>query len=104
MSSELRMPTRAAGALGSGWAMAERELRAGWPSADRKVHGKQRMTTAPGRGLAPAMSYAAAPDRYDLIRYRRCGRSGLKLPEVSPGFWQNSGSDRPLDLQRATVM
>src|ERR1700722_11540809 len=62
------------------------------------------MTTAPGRDHAPAMSYAAAPDRYDLIRYRRCGRSGLKLPEVSPGFWQNSGSDRPLDLQRATVM
>jgi len=50
------------------------------------------------------MSYAAASDRYDQIRYRRCGRSGLKLPEISLGLWQNFGSDRPLDLQRAIVL
>src|SRR3984957_17491379 len=50
------------------------------------------------------MTYVAAPDRYDQIGYRRCGRSGLKLPEISLGLWQNFGSDRPLDLQRAIVL
>jgi L-glyceraldehyde 3-phosphate reductase len=50
------------------------------------------------------MTYVAAPDRYDQIGYRRCGRSGLKLPEISLGLWQNFGSNRPLDLQRAIVL
>jgi L-glyceraldehyde 3-phosphate reductase len=49
------------------------------------------------------MTYAAAPDRYDQIPYRRCGRSGLRLPEVSLGLWQNFGDDRPLDTQRAII-
>ena len=35
--------------------------------------------------------------------YRRCGRSGLKLPAVSLGLWHNFGHDRPLDDQRAIV-
>src|SRR5580704_5380171 len=50
------------------------------------------------------MTYVPALDRYDQIRYRRCGRSGLKLPEISLGLWQNFGSDRPLDVQRAIVL
>jgi L-glyceraldehyde 3-phosphate reductase len=45
------------------------------------------------------MTYVAAPDRYDQIDYRRCGRRGLKLPEISLGLWQNFGSDRPLTLR-----
>jgi L-glyceraldehyde 3-phosphate reductase len=49
------------------------------------------------------MTYVAAPDRYSRIPYRRCGRSGLKLPEVSLGLWQNFGNDRPLDTQRAIL-
>ena len=49
------------------------------------------------------MSYAAAEDRYQQIPYRRCGRSGLLLPEVSLGLWQNFGDDRPIDTQRAIV-
>jgi L-glyceraldehyde 3-phosphate reductase len=49
------------------------------------------------------MTYAAAADRYDQIPYRRCGRSGLKLPEISLGLWQNFGEDRPLDVQRAII-
>src|SRR5579871_375339 len=49
------------------------------------------------------MTYAAAPDRYDQIPYRRCGRSGLKLPEISLGLWQNFGEDRPLEVQRAII-
>ena len=35
--------------------------------------------------------------------YRRCGRSGIELPEVSLGLWQNFGDDRPLDTQRAIL-
>jgi L-glyceraldehyde 3-phosphate reductase len=49
------------------------------------------------------MTYAAAHDRYDKMRYRRCGRSGLQLPEISLGLWQNFGDDRPADVQRAVV-
>jgi L-glyceraldehyde 3-phosphate reductase len=35
--------------------------------------------------------------------YRRCGRSGIELPEISLGLWQNFGDDRPLDVQRAIL-
>jgi L-glyceraldehyde 3-phosphate reductase len=50
------------------------------------------------------MTYVAALDRYDdKMPYRRCGRSGLKLPEISLGLWQNFGDDRPLTTQRATI-
>jgi L-glyceraldehyde 3-phosphate reductase len=49
------------------------------------------------------MTYVPAPDRYDSMRYRRCGRSGLKLPEISLGLWHNFGSDRPLETSRAIV-
>ncbi|MQY09067.1 L-glyceraldehyde 3-phosphate reductase [Actinomadura macrotermitis] len=49
------------------------------------------------------MTYVAATDRYDRIQYRRCGRSGLKLPAVSLGLWHNFGDDRPLDTQRAIL-
>jgi L-glyceraldehyde 3-phosphate reductase len=46
------------------------------------------------------MTYIAADDRYQRTPYRRCGRSGILLPEVSLGLWQNFGNDRPLDVQR----
>jgi L-glyceraldehyde 3-phosphate reductase len=49
------------------------------------------------------LTYAAAEDRYQQIPYRRCGRSGLMLPEVSLGLWQNFGDDRPIDTQRAIL-
>ena len=49
------------------------------------------------------MSYAPAPDRYDAMTYRRCGRSGLKLPLLSLGFWWNFGDDRPLETSRAVM-
>ncbi len=48
-------------------------------------------------------SYVPAEDRYGSMTYRRCGRSGLLLPAVSLGLWQNFGDDRPLDTQRAIV-
>ena len=47
------------------------------------------------------MTYVAAPNRYDSMTYRRCGRSGLKLPAISLGLWHNFGHDRPYDRQRA---
>jgi L-glyceraldehyde 3-phosphate reductase len=49
------------------------------------------------------MTYVPADDRYDLMPYRRCGRSGLQLPAISLGLWQNFGDDRPIDTQRAIV-
>ncbi|HZD68567.1 MAG TPA: L-glyceraldehyde 3-phosphate reductase [Actinomycetes bacterium] len=49
------------------------------------------------------MTYIAAADRYDAMRYRRVGRSGLKLPALSLGLWQNFGHDRPLEQQRAII-
>ena len=49
------------------------------------------------------MTYIAAGDRYDNGHYRRCGRSGLKLPEVSLGLWQNFGDESPAETQRAIL-
>jgi L-glyceraldehyde 3-phosphate reductase len=48
-------------------------------------------------------SYHPAQDRYQSMTYRRCGRSGLLLPAVSLGLWQNFGDDRPIDTQRAIL-
>ena len=39
--------------------------------------------------------YVAAPDRYDAMTYRRCGRTGLRLPAISLGLWHNFGDDTP---------
>jgi L-glyceraldehyde 3-phosphate reductase len=49
------------------------------------------------------VTYIPAKDRYKSMTYRRCGRSGLRLPAVSFGLWQNFGDTRPLDTQRAIV-
>jgi len=49
------------------------------------------------------MSYLAADDRYDAMPYRRVGRSGLHLPAVSVGLWQNFGDVDPLANQRAIL-
>jgi L-glyceraldehyde 3-phosphate reductase len=47
--------------------------------------------------------YFAGPDRYEEMLYRRCGRSGIQLPVISLGLWQNFGDDRPLATSRAIV-
>src|SRR6478672_11027289 len=49
------------------------------------------------------MIYVAAENRYERMHYRRSGRSGLRLPGVSLGLWQNFGHDRALDTSRAIV-
>ena len=48
-------------------------------------------------------AYVPAEDRYQSMTYRRCGRSGLLLPAVSLGLWQNFGDDRPLETQRSVL-
>ena len=47
------------------------------------------------------MSYFASATRYDGMLYRRCGRSGLKLPAISLGLWHNFGEDTPMKTKRA---
>jgi len=47
--------------------------------------------------------YQPADDRYDEMQYRFCGRSGLKLPPLSLGLWQNFGTDRSEETQRAIL-
>ena len=49
------------------------------------------------------MTYLADPSRYDSFPYRRTGRSGLKLPAVSLGLWQNFGDDVAIETQRAIL-
>jgi L-glyceraldehyde 3-phosphate reductase len=46
------------------------------------------------------MPYVADPARYDSMVYRRCGRSGVRLPAISLGLWHNFGDDRPWETQR----
>lgn len=50
------------------------------------------------------MSWIAAEHRYDNMTYRRCGRSGLLLPVISLGLWQNFGHTRPFEASRAIVL
>jgi L-glyceraldehyde 3-phosphate reductase len=47
--------------------------------------------------------YVAAEQRYESMQYRRCGRSGLQLPAISLGLWQNFGDDFPLQNSRAIL-
>ncbi|HET7313808.1 L-glyceraldehyde 3-phosphate reductase [Salinisphaera sp.] len=47
------------------------------------------------------MSYTPPESRYESMVYRRCGRSGLKLPVVSLGLWHNFGEDTPHETKRA---
>ena len=53
------------------------------------------------------MTYEAAENRYETaatgMEYRHTGRSGLQLPALSLGLWQNFGDDRPEDNQRAIL-
>jgi L-glyceraldehyde 3-phosphate reductase len=48
-------------------------------------------------------TFVADDARYEKMRYRRSGRSGIELPMISLGFWQNFGDDRPLETQRAVM-
>jgi L-glyceraldehyde 3-phosphate reductase len=49
------------------------------------------------------MTYLPAPDRYGPMPYRRCGRSGLDLPAISLGLWQNFGGTDVFETGRAIL-
>lgn len=49
--------------------------------------------------------YSAAADRYENgMKYRRCGKSGIRLPEISLGLWQNFGDTAPLSRSREILL
>jgi len=49
------------------------------------------------------VTYVAEGERYAEMQYRRCGRSGLLLPAISLGLWQNFGGEAPLERSRAIL-
>ena len=49
------------------------------------------------------MTYQPDPDRYERLPYRRCGRSGVQLPAITLGLWQNFGDEAPLATVRAML-
>ncbi len=49
------------------------------------------------------MAYAAKPERYNNMEYRRCGDSGIKLPMISLGLWHNFGQPDPLENSRTML-
>src|SRR3954454_8407385 len=49
------------------------------------------------------MRFVPSPHRYDSMPYRRCGRSGVQLPAISVGLWNNFGDDQPLQTQREVL-
>ncbi|PST48364.1 L-glyceraldehyde 3-phosphate reductase [Bifidobacterium callitrichos] len=53
--------------------------------------------------LEPITTYTPADDRYDTMTYNRAGRSGLKLPAVSLGFWHNFGDLTPFEHMKQLV-
>jgi L-glyceraldehyde 3-phosphate reductase len=54
--------------------------------------------------LSPFTPYVADAERYARLPYDRVGRSGLRLPRISLGLWNNFGSDRPLETQRDIIL
>lgn len=48
--------------------------------------------------------YQAAQNRYDTMKYKRCGKSGIVLPLISLGLWQNFGLEKPLNQQREILL
>ncbi|WP_017569803.1 L-glyceraldehyde 3-phosphate reductase [Nocardiopsis halotolerans] len=50
------------------------------------------------------MTHVAAPTRYETMPYRRCGRSGLRLPALSLGLWHNFGHERGIEDQSRILL
>ena len=78
------------------------------PAADWALDGADAAAGATTSGAcgrrspyAESVGYVPAADRYQSMTYRRCGRSGLKLPAISLGLWHNFGHDRPFATQQA---
>lgn len=52
---------------------------------------------------SPLLSYHPTADRYHRMKYRRCGRSGLLLPEISLGLWHNFGHNADFTMARSIL-
>ncbi len=78
------------GPRADGWSRDSRRLRSG-PANTARVPFNSQLAFKP---------YVPADWRYEGMPYRRCGRTGLKLPEISLGLWQNFGDDRPIATSR----
>jgi L-glyceraldehyde 3-phosphate reductase len=50
------------------------------------------------------MGYTASADRYQSMKYNRCGRSGLQLPAISLGLWHNFGGVDPYENGKAMLL
>jgi L-glyceraldehyde 3-phosphate reductase len=50
------------------------------------------------------MAYVPSESRYEILPYKRCGRSGLKLPMVSLGLWHNFGGVDAFENSRSIVL
>ncbi|MBC7936385.1 MAG: L-glyceraldehyde 3-phosphate reductase [Rhizobacter sp.] len=48
--------------------------------------------------------YTASPDRYNTMRYNRCGKTGLLLPAISLGLWQNFGSANEIAVMKQIIL
>jgi len=49
------------------------------------------------------MKFSLTEPRYETMNYRRCGRSGILMPEISLGFWHNFGADADYTVCRSIV-
>lgn len=48
--------------------------------------------------------YQPAENRYESMKYKRCGRSGILLPRIALGLWQNFGNEKPIEQQREILL
>jgi L-glyceraldehyde 3-phosphate reductase len=85
-------------------------MRLGVPVGDQERHDAVSQAPAswdnravPFNAELALKPYLPAQNRYDEMAYRRCGASGLQLPAISLGLWQNFGDDRPLADSRAIL-
>lgn len=60
--------------------------------------------TLPATRIADGIEDRFAPDRYDRMQYRRCGRSGLMLPAISLGGWETFGGYRGPEVARECLL
>ena len=65
--------------------------------------GREILASMPFNRELGWQAYVPDEGRYERTAYRRCGRSGLQLPPISLGLWQNFGDDRPLANSRAII-
>lgn len=73
------------------------------PSASPASHESSALALA-ATGIAGGREGTFAPDRYERMPYRRCGRSGLVLPPIALGGWQTFGGYRGPEVARACLL